>query len=131
MADRPLMLPNLNKPLINAVSTGASITGPASVIKHLPGISYDVSWTGTTLGTFSVQVSNSVVFDALGNEISGSGNWNTLPPSSFTGTLPAPAGSPDHGFIDVVGTEAFAVRLLYNRTSGTGTLTVLPAAKVL
>lgn len=130
MADRPLIVPNTNKPLINAVSTGASITGPATVIKQLPGISYGIVWTGTTLGTFSVQVSNDVLFDAQGNEISGSGHWDTLPPSSFTGTLPAPAGTPDHGFIDVLGTEAFAIRLLYNRTSGTGTLTVFPAAKV-
>lgn len=131
MSDRPVIAPNLVKPLINATSMATSITGPASVIKHLPGISYDLLWTGTPTGTFAVQVSNTVQFDGLGNEIAGTGNWNSLPTSSFTGTYPVPAGSPGNGFLDVVGTEAFAVRLLYTASGGTGNLTVVPAATVL
>lgn len=128
MSDRPLIAPALTKPLINQ-SMGASITGPATIIQRLPGISYDIEWTGNPVGTFEVQVSNTYT-QAPDGTVINAGNWNTLPSSSFTGTYPVPAGVADHGFLDVVGTEAYAVRLVYTRTSGTGTLTVIPAAKV-
>lgn len=130
MSDRFRITPNLNKPLINAVSMATSITGPASNINGIPGISYDLVWTDTPTGTFSVQVSNTYSQDPQGNIIAA-GNWNTLPTSSFTGTYPIPSGSPGNGFLDVVGTEAAWVRLVYTAASGTGTLTVVPAAKVL
>ena len=35
----------------------SNITSPATIIQRLPGIGYDVSWTGTPTGTFSIQVS--------------------------------------------------------------------------
>ena len=96
----------------------------------MPGISYDLAWTGTPVGTFQVQVSNTYAQDPDGDVLSA-GNWNTLPTTSFTGTYPVPAGSPGNGFLDVVGTEAAWVRLQYTASSGSGTLTVIPAAKVL
>lgn len=130
MSDRPLIAPNTQSPIINAVSMATTITGPATIIQRLPGISYDVSWTGTPTGTFSVQVSNTVVLGPNG-AISQAGNWNTLPSGAFVGTLPAPSGSSGNGFIDVIGTEAYAVRLVYTAASGAGNLTVVAAAKVL
>ena len=130
MSDRPLIAPNLLNPLINAQSMATSITGPATIIQRLPGISYDISWTGTPTGTFQVQVSNTYSTSQNGTEAS-SGNWTTLPAGAFQGTYPVPSGSPGNGFLDVVGTEAYAVRLVYTASSGTGTLTVVPAAKVL
>ena len=128
--DRPLIAPNTNTPIINAVSMATSITGPATVIQRLPGISYDIVWTGTPTGTFQVQVSNTVVLGPNGTVIQA-GNWTTIPSASFSGTYPVPSGSAGSGFIDVVGTEAYAVRLTYTASSGLGTLTVVAAAKVL
>jgi len=128
--DRPLIAPNTQSPLINGASMASNIIGPATVIQRIPGISYDIAWTGTPTGTFSVQVSNTVVLGQNGSVIQA-GNWTTLPASSFTGTYPAPAGSAGTGFLDVVGTEAYAVRLIYTASSGTGSLTVVCAAKVL
>lgn len=107
-----------------------SITGPATIIQRLPGISYDLVWTGSPVGTFSVEVSNSYSINAEG-AVQNAGSWTILPTSSFTGTYPVPAGTPGNGFLDVVGTEAYAIRLLYNATSGTGNLTVICCAKVL
>lgn len=130
MSHRPIIVPNLQKPLINAQSMGSDITGPATIINTLPGISYDVAWTGNPIGTFSIQVSNTYSQNVDGT-VANAGNWNTLPPSAFVGTLPTPAGSADHGFIDIVGTEAYAIRIVYTRVSGTGSLTVLASAKVL
>lgn len=137
MSDRPLLAPNLNKPIIgsgsSAVVSGdmsANITGPATVIQRLPGLSYDLVWTGTPTGTFTVQVSNTYAQGADGKVIA-IGNWKSLPTSAFSGTYPVASGSAGSGFLDLVGTSAYAVRLLYNFTSGTGTLTVVPCAKVL
>jgi hypothetical protein len=130
MSDRPLLAPNLDKPIIFNQDMSTSFNGPATIIQKLPGISYDIIWAGTPTGSFSVQVTNTFRQAANGT-ITNSGNWNTLPSSAFTGTLPAPSGSADHGFIDVVGTEAYAVRLVYTASGGTGLCTVVAAAKVL
>lgn len=130
MSSRPLIAPNTLKPIINGASMAASITGPATIIQMLPGISYDIVWSGTPTGSFAVQVSNTVTFNGDGS-VNNAGSWTALPTSAFAGTYPTPAGSAGNGFLDVVGTEAYAVRLVYTRISGTGTLTVVAAAKVL
>lgn len=130
MSDRPLVAPNLNKPVIGAGDMSGSLTSLITIIQRLPGISYDLAWTGTPTGTFQVQVSNTVTFYPDGT-IQNAGNWNTLPTAAFVGTYPAPAGAPGNGFLDVIGTEAYAVRLVYTRVSGSGSLTVIPCAKVL
>jgi hypothetical protein len=130
MSTRPQIKPNLVKPLINAASMATSITGPVSIISNLPGMGYDVSWTGTPTGTFQVQVSNSAKFDGEGNYIAGTGNWTILPSSSFTGTYPVPSGSAGNGYLDVLGTNAYAIQLIYTATSGSGALTVYPTSKV-
>lgn len=105
------------------------IISPATNINMQPGISYDLLWTGAPVGTFAVQVSNTYRQSPAGVVVNA-GNWNTLPTSSFTGTYPVPAGTPGNGFLDVVGTEAAWVRIVYNPVSGTGNLTVVPASKV-
>lgn len=130
MSDRPIVAPNLNKPVISAgdMST-ASLTSLITIIQRIPGISYDIVWSGTPTGTFSVQVSNTVTLNPDGTAATA-GNWTTLPVASFAGTYPVPSGSAGNGFLDVVGTEAYAVRLLYTRVSGSGNLTVVPCAKV-
>lgn len=129
MSDRPFIAPNLNVPVINAVSMASTITGPPTNINRLPGLSYDIVWTGTPTGTFAVQVSNTYAQNADGT-VKTAGSWSTLPSSSFTGTYPVPAGSAGNGFLDIVGTEAAWCRLVYTASGGSGNLTVVPAAKV-
>lgn len=130
MSSRPILAPNLNSPIIFKADMSANITGPATIIQMLPGISYDIAWTGTPTGTFSVQVSNTFRQSPDGT-ITNAGNWTTLPSSSFSGTFPVPSGSASNGFIDVMGTEAYAIRLVYTAVSGSGSLTVVAAGKVL
>ena len=130
MSDRPIITPNIQTPIINAVSMATNITGPATIILRIPGISYDILWTGTPTGTFSVEVSNTFAIANNGATINA-GNWTALPTSSFTGNYPVPSGSAGNGFLDVVGTEAYAVRLIYTASSGSGLLTVVACAKVL
>ena len=107
-----------------------NIISPVTNIQLLPALSYSVVWTGSPVGTFQVQVSNDYSQDPSGAQLNA-GTWNTLPPSSFTGTYPVPAGSAGNGFLDVVGTGAAWVRLQYTAGSGAGNLTVIPSAKVL
>lgn len=130
MSERPILVPNVDKPIIFAADMSVTITGPATIIQMLPGISYDIEWTGTPTGTFAVQVSNTFRQSAAG-VITHAGNWTALPTSAFAGTYPVPSGSPGNGFLDVVGTEAYAVRLVYTASGGAGSLTVVAAAKVL
>lgn len=127
--DRPIIVPNLINPLVNAASMATTVTSVPTSINRIPGISYDLAWTGTPTGTFAVQVSNTYSQSATGAVINA-GNWNTLPTASFSGTYPVPAGSPGNGFLDVVGTEAAWVRIVYTPSGGAGSLTVVVAAKV-
>lgn len=129
MSSRPIIPPNINKPIISSVSMASTITGPATVIQMLPGISYDISWTGTPTGTFTIQVSNTYS-QAPDGTVTHAGNWTTLPQSSFQGTYPAPAGSAGNGFIDLFGISAYCARLVYTPSGGSGNLTCVTCAKV-
>lgn len=126
MADRPLINPVT---VLNA-STATDQTSKVSIIQNLPGISYELSWTGTTNGSFSFQVSNTYRQGPSGAALNA-GTWTTLDSSVFSGTIPAPSGSPGSGFVDIIGTQAYAIRVLFSRSSGTGNLTITACAKVL
>lgn len=129
MSDRPLIRANPDKPIINAVSMVSNITGPATNMYGPTILGYDISWTGTPIGTFAVQVSNTYTQDNLGNVINA-GNWSTIPTTAFSGTYPVPAGSAGNGFLDIVGTGATWCRLVYTAGSSTGNLTVVVSGKV-
>ncbi len=104
----------------------ASITSKPTIIQKLSMIGYDISWTGTTpVGVMSVQVSNTYQENADGT-VKTAGNWTTLTLSSATNV----SGNTGNGFIDVDATGAYAMRLVYTRTSGTGTMHAVITAKV-
>lgn len=102
-----------------------SLTSPVTIITNITDIGYDISWTGTAVGAFSVEVSNTYSIDASG-AVQNAGFWTPL---TLTGTV-NPAGTDDNGFIDIQGVSAFAIRLVYTRTSGTGTLNSVVVGKV-
>jgi hypothetical protein len=112
---------------------GSTYTSPPTNINGMPALSYDLTWTGSPVGTFSVQVSNSYAQAPGSNNtvvVLNAGSWSTLPASSFVGTYPVPAGTPGNGMLDIEAVGAAWIRLVYNYTSGTGTLTGVVAAKV-
>lgn len=129
MSDRPTITSNVNKPLINAASMATSITGPATNINMRPSIGYDLTWTGSPVGTFDVEVSNSYSQDPEGNVVNA-GSWTILPVSSFQGTYPVPSGTASNGFLDIEAVGSAWIRIVYNATSGSGNLTVIIASKV-
>ncbi len=121
----------------NAVITGgdmsaASITSDATVMQGLSLVSYEVSWSGSTpVGTLSLQVSNTYTIAPDGT-VGAAGTWTTVPldvDGAYATSMPV-SGNTGHGFIDVTLQAGYAVRLVYTKGSGTGTLTATVCGKV-
>jgi hypothetical protein len=122
MASRPILAPFS---VITNVSMTTSVISVVTLIQNTSQIGYDISWTGAPVGTFSVQVSNTYSLNADGS-VRNPGNWTTLTLS----TIPTVTGTPGNGYIDIDAISSFAIRLVYNATSGTGTLNATVNGKV-
>lgn len=130
MSSRPLIKPHT---VINSGDmSAASITSDVTIIQQLSMISYGYSWTGTSpVGTIAVQVSNDYAIDA-GGTVSNAGTWNALYFSSAGSSVASVAvtGNTGNGFIDLTKLAGYAIRTVYTKTSGTGTLQCKLNAKV-
>ncbi len=124
MSSRPQFSP---ASVITNGDMSASITSAVTIIQKLSQISYDISWTAgsSPVGVMSVQVSNTYSQDSSG-AVKNAGNWTTLTLSA----TPSVTGNTGNGFIDVDATGAYAIKLIYTRTSGTGTMNATISAKV-
>lgn len=129
MSIRPEIKPY---PVILNGSMAGNITSSVTIIQKLSMISYGLSWAGTTpVGTIQVQVSNDYSIDATG-ETANAGTWNAITFSSaglLVSSIPI-TGNTGNGFIDIDQIAAYAIRVVYTRTSGTGTLQCVLNAKV-
>ncbi len=110
----------------------ASITSAPTILQSITEISYEVVWSGTSpIGTISVQVSNDYSVHPDGS-VNNAGHWVTAT-LSVAGT-PASSvplsGNTGEGMIDPFSTAAYAVRLVYTRASGTGTMNAVINGKV-
>lgn len=123
MASRPLFSP---MQVITNGDMSGNITSKVTIIQNLSMLSYDIAWSGSApVGVMSVQLSNTYSQNADGS-IRNPGNWTTIILS-----VPAPvSGDTGNGMIDVDATGAYAVRLVYTRTSGTGSLNATINGKV-
>ena len=90
----------------------SDVTTSATQIMHTDRPSYEIAWTGTPTGTFSVEVSHT------GN------NWSEV---SLSSPITA-AGSADSAFVDIESGAKY-VRLKYTASSGSGTLNAWVASK--
>jgi hypothetical protein len=102
-----------------------SVTSAVTLIQNTSQIGYDISWTGAPVGTFSVQVSNTYSLYADGT-VNNPGKWTSLTLSN----VPTLSGTPGNGYIDIDAISSYAIRLVYNYTSGTGTLNATVNGKV-
>jgi hypothetical protein len=122
MASRPFLKPHA---VIDDGDMSGDITSAVSVINQISGVSYAYSWSGTSpVGTITAEVSNDYSLDAAGN-VANAGTWNALP-----GLSGAVSGNTGVGFFDPIITSAYAIRTVFTRTSGTGTLQATIVAKV-
>jgi len=130
MSSRPLLKP------FSVITSGdmsqASITSSVTIIQQLSMISYGFSWSGSSpIGTIAIQVSNDYAVDA-GGTVTNTGSWATLDleyGGSVVSSVPV-SGSTGNGVVDVE-TGAYAIRAVYTKTSGTGTLQCKINAKVM
>lgn len=123
MSSRPQLAPFS---VITNGSMAGSLISEVTIIQKLSMISYDISWSGSSpVGTVTVQVSNSYSKDPDGS-VRNAGSWTTLDLSEPA----AISGNTGNGFIDIDSSAAYAMRVIYTRVSGTGTLNVIINAKV-
>lgn len=114
---------------INIVSAGdmsGNVTSSVTEILFLDNVSIQINLlSGSPTGSFDVQVSNDFSRNPDGS-VRNTGTWNSLP---LTISLAISAGSPSTLFADITETAASAVRLVYTRTSGTGSFNAILAGK--
>ncbi len=112
--------------------SAATITSAPTILQSLSKFSYEVSWSGSSpVGILEVQISNSYSLNIDGTTHSA-GTWTSMPldvGGSEVSSIPI-AGNADNGFIDITVQAGYAVRLLYTKTSGTGTLVATINGKV-
>lgn len=127
--------PNIQKyPVIVDGDMSGSLTSTASILPIITLGCYQYSWTGTTpVGAISVEVSND--YNARQSPDGGkanAGTWTaiyfTLNGSAVVNSAPL-SGNTGSGIIEF-STSAAAVRTVYTRTSGTGTLQAVINCKV-
>lgn len=106
---------SINKVLSGGDMSQASLTSPVVSLLTTDDVGLQLIWTGTPTGTFDVQVS------------CDNANWTsvTLSPA------PAAAGSASNAYVDLSLLSAPYMRVVYTKTSGTGSLTIYLAAKEL
>jgi hypothetical protein len=110
----------------------ANITSSVTVLQSITGVSYALSWAGTSpVGTVSVQVSNDYSLEPTG-AVNNSGTWTTveLNVAGVPSTTIAITGNTGTVFIDIERIMAYAIRLIYTAGSGTGTLQAVINGKV-
>lgn len=123
MSSRPQFNPY---PVILDGDMSGSLTSKITIIQKLSLVSYEITWAGSTpVGTISVEVSNDYTQNDDGS-VRNAGSWSALPLSADTSV----SGNTGTGFIDVYACGAYAMRLVYTRVSGTGTMQAIVSAKV-
>lgn len=130
MSTRPHLAPY--QVITNGDMSLTSITSSVTIIQKISMLSYSYSWAGTTpVGTIIVQVSNDYSLNADGT-VHNSGTWNTL--TLNVGGTPATSiavsGNTGTGFVDIDQLGAYAIRTVYTKGSGIGTLQAYINGKV-
>jgi hypothetical protein len=111
--------------ILSAASLATSLTSAVTNIGHLDNIGIQADLvSGDAAGTLAVQVSANYDQDYLGNVLNP-GNWNTITSQAIA------AGQPASVYFDLNQLSAPWIRLIYTRTSGTGTITAVIVAKML
>lgn len=113
-------------------SMSANITSNVTILQSITGVGYSLSWSGSSpVGTAAVQVSNDYSVFPNGS-VNNAGTWTTLE-LEVNGSIVSAidiTGNTGTAFIEIQKTHAYAIRLVYTRTSGSGTLNAVIMGKV-
>lgn len=100
------------------------LTSAITEITRKDNIAYELSWTGTPTGTFTVQ--GSISYNP-GNPQSGGGAnagvWTTITVTDQNGNAPAAAGAPGQVLMNLNELSFPYIRVQYTNSTGSGTLT--------
>lgn len=127
MSSRPYRKPHS---VITNGNMAGSLTGVASIISNQSITGYAFSWSGSSpVGGVTAQVSNDYSLNTDGS-IRDAGTWTTLLDSAGAPITGAVSGNTGNGFFNVAQIGSYAIRPVYTRTSGTGTLQCKVVTKV-
>lgn len=122
MSSRPLLQP---MPVIVNGDMSGNLTSLVTIISNMSMMTYTYSWAGTTpVGSIDVQISNDYSINSDGT-VKNAGTWDSLPLSA----TPSVSGSAGNGAIDIDQLGAYAIRTVYTRVSGSGTLQAIYKGK--
>ncbi len=98
-------------------------------IQWLDNVSVQLNWTGNAQGDFEIQASLDYLpsGDPTNNKVANAGNWVAIPLDQFV----LAAGSADVALIDLNEIPFPWIRVVYTRTTGTGTLNGYIVAKAI
>lgn len=104
--------------VIAATSMTGNITGTPTNIQYLDNVSIQLNFTGTPVGTFTIQGSLDYTQQGIPGVATNTGNWITI-------TLPATAsasGAAGNILLDLNQLSFPWIRIVYTVSSSTGTL---------
>jgi len=113
-------------PVIQVITAGdmsANVTGPATNISYLDNVAMQLNFTGTPTGTFSVE--GSLDHKEYNGQIVNAGNFIPL----SLATTPVASGAAGQILLDLNQLSFPYIRIVYTRTSGTGSLDAFISAK--
>ena len=113
---------------ITSGDMSGNLTSTVTAIEFMDNIGYQLNFTGSPVGNFQVQVSMDYDQDNNGNVIND-GNWVAVTLSSGSVNAATSLGSPI--FIDLNQLSAPWIRVVYNHTSGSGTLNAFICGKMI
>lgn len=99
----------------------ATLTSSITNIQYLDNVGIQANFTGSPVGTLSVQVSIDHAQDEWGN-VTTAGNWSQVTSSAVTSSPVV---------FDLNQLSAPWIRVVYTKVSGTGTLNVFITGKML
>lgn len=103
----------VNKELVSETSVAANVTSKTWVTKAGQRTSVQCVWTGTLVGTLTMEGSND-----------GGTTWSTITAASADLTTISPDGSAGDGIVGFSDVPGGQLRIVFTFTSGTGNLDV-------
>lgn len=110
--------------IVNAVTMASNITSAVTDVRFIDNIAYQLVWSGTPTGTFSVQMSLDYAV-GIGGTVTNAGTWINIPLNAATN----PTGSSGSTNIFINQIPGPYLRLVYTASSGTGALTAYVSGK--
>lgn len=115
--------------VLSSVSMSATITSSATNIQYLDNIGVQHNWSGSPVGTLTVQISADYSEGPAGSIIN-TGNWITLTQPDGSSFLVNTGGATGQAYMDITQTSAPWIRSVFTSSSGTGFLSTFITAKM-